>query len=81
MGSVTIRNIADEVKNAARLAAAKNGRSMEAELRALLVRTYADASKVGQRRESSIQKLIRLGRGIEFDAPPRQSFIVDEPSL
>lgn len=40
MGSVTIRNLADEVKRGARLAAVKNGRSMEAEIRALLKRTY-----------------------------------------
>ncbi len=40
MGSVTIRNLADEVKRGARLAAVKNGRSMEAEIRLLLERTY-----------------------------------------
>lgn len=41
MGSVTIRGLDDAVKQAARLAAARNGRSLEAELRALLERTYA----------------------------------------
>ncbi len=41
MGSVTIRNIDDDVKRGVRLAAAANGRSLEAELRALLKRTYA----------------------------------------
>ena len=41
MGSVTIRNINDALKQNARLAAAANGRSLEAELRALLERTYA----------------------------------------
>ena len=40
-GSITIRNIDDEVKRGARLAAAANSRSVEAELRALLKRTYA----------------------------------------
>ncbi|MBF9150207.1 hypothetical protein I2488_04265 [Novosphingobium sp. 1Y9A] len=40
---MTIRNIADAVKRNARLAAAANGRSLEAELRALLERTYAEA--------------------------------------
>lgn len=44
MGSVTIRNLDDAVKRNARLAAAANGRSLEAELRALLERTYADAA-------------------------------------
>lgn len=41
MGSVTIRGLDDAVKHNARLAAAANGRSLEAELRALLERTYA----------------------------------------
>ena len=41
MGSVTIRNIDDAIKHSARLRAAANGRSLEAELRALLVATYA----------------------------------------
>lgn len=44
MGSVTIRNLDDGVKRNARMAAAANGRSLEAELRALLERTYADAA-------------------------------------
>lgn len=44
MGSVTIRNLDDAVKRNARLAAAQNGRSLEAELRALLERTYAEAA-------------------------------------
>ena len=41
MGSLTIRNVDDAIKQAARLSAAKNGRSLEAELRSLLARTYA----------------------------------------
>jgi len=44
MGSVTVRNLDDTVKHNARLAAAANGRSLEAELRALLERTYAEAA-------------------------------------
>ena len=43
MGSVTIRNLDDAIKRNARLAAAANGRSLEAELRALMERTYAEA--------------------------------------
>lgn len=41
MGSVTIRNLDDAIKQRARLAAARNGRSLEAELRVLLETTYA----------------------------------------
>ncbi|QMW21532.1 FitA-like ribbon-helix-helix domain-containing protein [Sandaracinobacteroides saxicola] len=40
MATLTVRNLDDSVKHAARLAGAKNGRSMEAEIRALLERTY-----------------------------------------
>ena len=43
MGSVTIRNVDDEIKRGARLVAAANGRSLEAELRDLMRRTYANA--------------------------------------
>ncbi len=40
MGSITIRNLSDGVKESARVTAAQNGRSLEAEIRALLERTY-----------------------------------------
>ena len=43
MGSITIRNIDDVVKQGARLEGVRNGRSMEAEIRALLERTYRPA--------------------------------------
>ena len=43
MGSVTIRNVDDEIKRGARLVAAAKGVSLEAELRDLMRRTYANA--------------------------------------
>jgi plasmid stability protein len=59
MGSVTIRNLGDAVKRNARLSAAANGRSLEAELRALLERTYADGG-------SDHSARIRAMNGREF---------------
>jgi plasmid stability protein len=59
MGSVTIRNLDNAVKRNARLAAAANGRSLEAELRALLERTYKDA-------QSERAARIRAMSGAEF---------------
>ncbi len=59
MGSVTIRNLDDTVKRNARLAAAANSRSLEAELRALLERTYAD-------KESNRAARIKAMSGAEF---------------
>ena len=77
MGSVTIRNIADDTKNAARLEAAKNGRSMEAELRHLLERTYATAKTDRKARlramsgKEAIAHLIKVangaGEGVFYD--------------
>ena len=54
MGSVTIRNIDEAIKQGARLAAARNGRSLEAELRALLQTTYAPG---GNERASRIRAM------------------------
>ena len=79
MGSVTIRNIGDAVKRNARLAAAANGRSLEAELRALLERTYADAKSEraarikGMTGKEFVDHLVRVAGGAGdgvFDADP-----------
>jgi plasmid stability protein len=59
VGSVTIRNLDDAVKQKARLAAAANGRSLEAELRALLERTYAEE-------DSTHRARMRAMSGAEF---------------
>ena len=75
MGSVTIRKISDELKQAMRVEAAANGRSVEAELRALLESTFGspgisegsgtshktdDADKP---RDNWVQELIRTANG------------------
>ncbi|MBS0482703.1 MAG: plasmid stabilization protein [Proteobacteria bacterium] len=54
MGSVTIRKIDDAIKRNARLRAAANGRSLEAELRALLVATFSSG---GDDRASRIRAM------------------------
>src|SRR5215470_13476268 len=43
MGSLTVRNISEDVKKRLRLRAAANGRSMEEEIRLLLAEGAADA--------------------------------------
>lgn len=67
MGSVTIRNLDDAIKHKARLAAAANGRSLEAELRLLLERTYASADKARQSKvlpkDDWVQDLVRTANG------------------
>ena len=77
MGSVTIRNLDDAVKHNARLAAAANGRSLEAELRALLERTYAEVadSHAARIRAMSgpqfVAHLVKVANGATLELPER----------
>src|SRR5215213_2647450 len=48
MGSLTVRNLSEEVKKRLRLRAAANGRSMEEEIRLLLAEGTADAPAAGR---------------------------------
>ena len=86
MGSVTIRNVSDEIKQAARLAAVKNGRSMEAELRALIERTYAPEEDRGAwlRAMSGpefVEHLAKVSNGVMLDIPPREADDIAFPDL
>ena len=78
MGSVTIRNIDDAIKQNARLRAAQNGRSLEAELRVLLERTYTSRPPEG---ESRMARLLRLGKGLELQIPARRNEDLVWPDL
>jgi plasmid stability protein len=77
MGAVTIRNLDDTVKHNARLAAAANGRSLEAELRALLERTYAHRQdeRAARIRAMSgrefVEHLVKVANGAELELPER----------
>jgi antitoxin FitA len=89
MGAVTIRNIDDAIKRNARLSAAANGRSLEAELRSLLERTYATAidDRAAKIRAMSskefIQHLIKTANGADIGQyiPPRESENFEFPEL
>jgi plasmid stability protein len=69
------------VSEVLRETAEAHGRSVEEELSALVEKTYIPKAKKAVTGESSIQRLIRLGRGIEFEPPPRQAFVTDNPEL
>jgi plasmid stability protein len=70
MAVITVRNLDDKVKHRLRVRAARNGHSMEAEARAILVAAVSeeDESKniLMRLRESAAE----LG-GVELDIPPR----------
>lgn len=89
MGSITIRNIDDAIKMGARLEGVKNGRSMEAEIRALLERTYRPACDERTARilamspKEFIAHLIATANGADLDQfiPSRESEDVEYPDL
>ena len=87
MGSVTIRNVDDEIKKGARLVAAANGRSLEAELRDLLRRTYKspESDRVARLRAMSpreaIAHLIEIAGGVGLDVPEREHEDIEFPEL
>lgn len=87
MGSITIRNVDDAIKKGARLVAAANGRSLEAELRDLLRRTYAAAGDERTARlramsgKEAVAHLIALADGVGLDIPEREPENIEFPSL
>lgn len=87
MATLTVRNVDEGVKQGARLAAAKNGRSMEAEIRHLLERTYrpvADDRAARIRAMSgreAVAHLIEVAGGAGLDIPERVAEDIDYPDL
>lgn len=70
MAAMTIRNLDDEVRDALRVQAAERGRSMEAEVRAILT-----AAVAGRRQSrNALMDLYWASRDdVEFDLPPREA--------
>lgn len=72
MAAVTVRNLDDQVKERLRVRAAAHGRSMESEIRAILV----DAVSEPDDREGLFTALLgRFGGigGVELDLPERST--------
>jgi phosphopantothenoylcysteine decarboxylase / phosphopantothenate---cysteine ligase len=70
MGSLTVRNIGEDVKKRLRLRAAANGRSMEEEIRLLLAEGSADAPLADRPSAAKTEKPTRVG------ATPRQVLLI-----
>ncbi len=72
MAAVSVRDLDDDVKERLRVRAARNGRSMEAEIRAILVTAANEPAP----REGLMSALVdRFGalKGVELDLPPRST--------
>ena len=70
MASISVRNLDDDVKERLRVRAARHGRSMESEIRMILV----DAVREGDDEDGLFEKMLdRFGEadGVELELPSR----------
>lgn len=72
MAAITVRNLDDKVKHRLRVRAARHGRSMEAEARAILVEAVGADEDEPNLLERLHERFAELG-GVELDIPPRSS--------
>lgn len=69
MAAITVRNLDDGVKHRLRVRAAKHGRSMEAEVRAILVDALTEEEEPNPWVRFH-ERFAAIG-GVELDIPPR----------
>jgi plasmid stability protein len=72
LSALSIRNLDDRVKERLRVRAARHGRSMEAEVRAILADAVAEPGDVPGLFQAIMDCFGELG-GVELDLPPRST--------
>lgn len=72
MAAVSIRNLDDTVRERLRVRAAAHGRSMEAEMRAILVEAVREPSDDEDLLGALLARFDKLG-GVDLDLPPRSA--------
>ena len=72
MAAVSIRNLDDTVRERLQVRAAAHGRSMEAEMRAILVEAVREPSDEKGLLEALADRFGELG-GVDLDLPPRSA--------
>jgi plasmid stability protein len=70
MAAVSIRDLDDSVREKLRVRAARHGRSMEAEMRAILTAAVRDEEPTRGLFSVLVDRFAELG-GVELDLPPR----------
>jgi plasmid stability protein len=70
MAALSIRDLGNSVKEKLRLRAARHGRSMEAEIRAILTAAVTDEAPRKDLFSALIERFSRLG-GVDLDLPLR----------
>lgn len=70
LAAVSIRNLDERVKERLRIRAARHGRSMEAEIRAILTDAVSGPGEAAGFFDVILERFGELG-GVELDIPPR----------
>jgi plasmid stability protein len=70
MAAVSIRDLDDDVKDRLRVRAARNGRSMEAEIRAILTDAVSESDDSRGLLTELLDRFADIG-GVELDLPAR----------
>jgi plasmid stability protein len=70
MAAVSIRDLDDDVKDRLRVRAARNGRSMEAEIRAILTDAVSESDASRSLFTELLDRFGEIG-GVELDLPAR----------
>ncbi|MGL5828736.1 MAG: FitA-like ribbon-helix-helix domain-containing protein [Angustibacter sp.] len=73
MAAISVRNLDDEVKLRLRERAARNGRSMESEIREILTEAVRSPELDKGIVDAFLEEFGRIG-GVELDIPPRTEF-------
>ena len=72
MAALSIRDLDDSVKEKLRLRAAQHGRSMEAEIRAILTEAVDDEAPRADLFSALAARFSQMG-GVDLDIPPRST--------
>ena len=72
MAAVSIRNLDEDTKRRLRIRAAQHGRSMEAEIRAILQEAVSEPERSGGLFTTLMERFGAIG-GVDLDLPPRST--------
>lgn len=70
MAAITIRKLDDQIKERLRIRAARHGRSMESEVRAILARAVSEPDQPDGLFATLVDRFAAVG-GVELDLPRR----------
>jgi plasmid stability protein len=72
VAAITVRNLDDRLKERLRVRAAQHGRSMESEVRAILVEAVGEPGDSDDLFQSMLDRFGEIG-GVELDLPARDT--------